>query len=169
MSGERIHQQDPARKPYPFEGEVSFLSYCHYDRKEALKAWRMGKKVQNLWAPQTDPDSDSEGSDSTGSSGTDSSEGSGSDVNMTLENTKIDLDHHDHLQWYIPLQPTGRLHLWSDSKPGLYCACGKTLTRAEAGMGLRAATATERQWSPRCWAKMSNEFQELWADWLNEN
>ena len=158
LSGRRSWPNDPKRGFYPFEGPDSFLSFFK-DRAKALEAWEESKIEKELWAPDK---SDSD---------TDNAEDTDSDSSVELDQESksriIAVDGPESLQWYLPLSAGSRLHVKSEAREGAYCFCKRTLTRAEEGIGLGAAFATGRKWSPRCFQFIQDNNLE--AEWVKHN
>ena len=157
-SGQKLITVDNKRVPFPFFGENSFVSR-HGGRltQEAIQAWKNGKRPDAKWDPDVTLPEHSDLSEETDSA-------SECSEDLPVHVPLIEEDGPEHLQWYLPLSPKSRLHIKSDAKEGLYCACGRTLTRAEEGIGVGPAFSTARKWSPRCYQIL--ESKGFAADWI---
>ena len=61
------------------------------------------------------------------------------------------------IRWCVSAGKNGHLHL-EDLRP-----CGRRLRAPEVGQGLSVALATGAQWSPRCYASLSQQARDWWV------
>ena len=62
-------------------------------------------------------------------------------------------------RWMASKGTHGRLHLCD----GDSLACLRTLKMPDGGVGLDAALATQKSWSPRCWAALGPAAKAWWS------
>ena len=62
-------------------------------------------------------------------------------------------------RWMASKGAHGRLHLCD----GDSLACLRTLKMPDDGVGLDAALATQKSWSPRCWAALGPAAKAWWS------
>ena len=66
----------------------------------------------------------------------------------------------DDLEWLLSKGKKAHLHLMGAPRDGQICsACGRRLRQPGTGVGLEEALSSSAPWSPRCWAKLPEDWQ----------
>jgi len=119
--------------------------------------------IQQIEAATSEPLEDAEVAseaelDESESSGTETSSSSGAEQ----------LSGSDSICWVCTQESTGRLHMLdpgaSEILDGAKTTCGRRLRLPVIGTGLAEAIEADRQWSPRCFARLPRIVVDKWRE-----